>query len=176
MTSLITPIEPTTDESHDSATEVASGSRTMQRVLLVLGLLLATVGGWSVAHRLSASEPAPAGLGPMESIDQSVFAANTGLWIEHVSLVGGGGIIQIRYRVLDIDKSQVIHDTVNVPRIITADGFEISFQRHEHSHERDTRLGSTDNEQLVNIGSAVKRGDKITVIIGLEELPGVVVQ
>jgi len=145
-------------------------------VLLALGLLLAAVGGWSVAHRLSDTESTPVGLGPMESIDQSAFAANTGLWIEHVTLLGGGGIIEIRYRVLDVDKSQVVHDTVNVPRIITADGLEINFQRHEHSHERDTRLGSTDSEQLVNIGSSVRRGDKITVIIGLDELPGVVVQ
>jgi len=172
----MTPTEPTLTEPRESGVQAPSGSRTMQRVLLVVGLLLASVGGWSVSHRLAASEHTPTGLGPMESIDQSVFAANTGLWIEHVSLVGGGGIIQIRYRILDVDKSQVIHDTVNVPRIVTADGFEISFQRHEHSHERDTRLGSTDNEQLVNIGSTVKRGDKITVIIGLDELPGVIVQ
>lgn len=176
MSLLTPPAESTIDESHDSTTDVSSGSRATQRVLLVVGLLLAAVGGWSVAHRLAPSDHTPAGLGPMESIDQSAFAASTGLWIEHVNLVGGGGIIQIRYRVLDVDKSQIVHDTVNVPRIVTADGFEISFQRHEHSHERDTRLGSTDSEQLVNIGSAVQRGDKITVIMGLEELPGVIVQ
>ena len=176
MSPLMTPVESSVRESIGSVDEGAPNSRIVQRVLLVVGLLLATVGGWSVAQRLSSSDPAPAGLGPMESLDQSVFAANTGLWIEHVSLIGGGGIIQIRYRVLDVDKSQVVHDTVNVPRIVTADGFEINFQRHEHSHERNTRLGSTDSEQLVNIGSAVKRGDKITVIIGLDELPGVIVQ
>jgi len=162
------------DQSAPSEAHVASP--VLGRVLLAIGVLLATVGGWSVSSRLFADDSTPSGLGPMESIDQSAFAGDTGIWIEHVSLIGGGGLIEIRFRVLDVDKSEIVHDTVNPPRIVGPDGFEIRYQRHEHSHSDDNRLGGTYQEQLVNLGSKIRRGDRVTVRVGTFELKGVTVQ
>ena len=148
----------------------------MRGVLMVAAVAIAVLAGWTVASRITAGEPAQSGLGPMESIDQSTFAGETGLWIEHVSLTGSAGLIEVRYRILDADKSQIVHDFDNPPRIIAPDGFEIRFQRHEHSHVRDNRLGSTYNEQLVNVGNYLSKGEFVTVAVGEFELAGVPVQ
>jgi len=102
----------------------------------------------------------------MASVDQSEFAGETGIWIESVSLIGGGGLIEIRFRILDVDKSEIVHDTDNPPRIVAEDGFEIRFQRHEHGHDDENRLGGLYQEQLINLGGLVSRGDVITVIVG----------
>lgn len=113
--------------------------------------------------------------GPL-AVDQTEFAANTGIWIEHVGLIGNNGLIEIRYRTLDSDLSSVVHDLENPPRIVTSDGVELRIPPHEHSHARINNLGITYNEQLVNLGGLLSRGEVVTVYFGKYELPGVVVQ
>jgi len=130
-------------------------------------IIVALVVGWSGSSwLLSGDDSAVVGSGPMASVDQSEFAGETGIWIESVSLIGGGGLIEIRFRILDVDKSEIVHDTDNPPRIVAEDGFEIRFQRHEHGHDDENRLGGLYQEQLINLGGLVSRGDVITVIVG----------
>jgi len=161
----------------DSSTKAGPGmGSAMGKLLVALAVAVAAIGGWSLSSRLMADSPAPVGLGPMQRVDQSTFAGGTGIWIEHVSIIGGGGLIEIRYRILDVDKSEVVHDTVNPPRLVTSDGLELRLQRMDHGHDRDNRLGTTYNEQLVNQGGQLQRGETVTVHVGEFELPGVVVQ
>ena len=158
------------------ATAPASDHTPFRGVLMVVAVTIALLAGCTLAGRIGADESAKAGLGPMESVDQSAFAGETGVWIEHVSLIGGGGLIEIRFRILDSDKSEIVHDVVSPPRLIASDGFEVRYQRHEHGHDRVNRLGATYNEQLINIGNQVQRGEIVTVLIGEAELKGVPVQ
>jgi len=139
-------------------------------------VIVALVAGWSGSSwLLGGNDSAVVGSGPMASVDQSEFAGETGIWIESVSLIGGGGLIEIRFRILDVDKSEIVHDTENPPRIIAEDGFEIRFQRHEHGHSDENRLGGVYQEQLMNLGGLVSRGDVITVIVGETVLENVTV-
>lgn len=154
----------------------ASERTPLRGVLMMVAVAVALLAGWTVAGRIGADEPAKAGIGPMENVDQSVFAGETGVWIEHVALIADGGLIEIRFRILDSDKSEIVHDVDNPPRLIGSDGFETRYQRHEHGHDRVNRLGATYNEQLINIGNEVQRGEIVTVLIGDVELKGVPVQ
>jgi len=142
----------------------------------IVALVAVMLSSWSVVTRLTEESSPATGLGPMESVDQAEFAGATGVWIEHVSLVGGNGLIEIRYRILDVEKSEIVHDFDYPPRIIHEDGFELRFQRHEHSHERENRLGATYNEQLVNLATYFSRGDTVTVLVGQHALEGVPIQ
>ena len=145
-----------------------------------LGALIAIVAvglsSWSVVGRLTEPSAPATGLGPMESVDQAAFAGATGVWVEHVRLLGGGGLVEIRYRILDVEKSEIVHDYDYPPRIFHEDGFELRWQRHEHSHVRENRLAATYNEQLVNLGSYFQPGDIVTVYIGEHALEGVPIQ
>ncbi len=145
-------------------------------VLMVAAVAIAVLAGWTLVGRFTTDEAVVSGLGPMESIDQSVFAGETGVWIEHVALIGDGGLIEIRFRILDSDRSQIIHDLDNPPRIVAQDGFELRFQRHEHPHADANKLGITKNEQLVNLGNYFQAGDVVTVMIGNAALEGVPIQ
>jgi len=152
------------------------GATHLRHIMVALAVVVASLGSWTLVSQVLATDATPAGLGPMESVDQSSFAGETGIWIEHVTLLGGGGLIQIRYRILDLDKAVIVHDTVNPPKLITHDGIELQLQRHEHSHERDDRLGQTYDEQLFNLGGQVRAGDRVTIVFGTFDLEGVLVQ
>ncbi|RMH73919.1 MAG: hypothetical protein D6683_13035 [Actinomyces sp.] len=157
-------------------------TRARPAVAVVVAALVAvtTLGAWWTATAVLDRGGERIGIGPRDDLlgglDQSAFAGATGVWIEDVQLVAGGGLINIRYRILDVEKSEVVHDLDNPPRIITSDGFEISFQRHQHAHDRENRLGTIYGEQLVNLGGLVHHGDRVTVIIGTERLEGVTVR
>ncbi len=143
---------------------------------MLAAVAVALIAGWTLTGRLTSEEVPVSGLGPMETVDQSAFAGETGVWIEHVALTGAGGLIEIRYRILDADKSLIVHDYDNPPRIVHDDGFELRFQRHEHSHVRENRLGATYNEQLVNVGAYFEKGDVVTVYVGQVALENVPIQ
>ncbi len=148
-------------------------------VVVAVASLVALSGWWTVTTVLD-GEGTTIGLGPrddlLDGLDQSAFAGATGVWIEEVRLIGGDGLVEIRYRILDSEKSEIVHDLEYPPRLITTSGYEMSFQRHEHSHDRINRLGTIYGEQLINVGNEVKRGDRVTVMIGLEALEGVPVR
>ena len=143
---------------------------------MVAAVAIAVLAGWTMMGRLTSDTAAVSGLGPMENIDQSTFAGETGVWIEHVTLIGGGGLLEIRYRILDSEKSWVVHDLDSPPRLVAADGFELRFQRHEHPHYEANKLGITKNEQLVNLSNYFQRGDVVTVMVGDIALEGVPIQ
>lgn len=168
MTTTMTP--PLTGE-----TEGRNQGSATQLIGSLLVVALLGLAGWAVGSRVLSSDSAPVGQGPAGEIDQSAFAGGTGVWIEHVALVGGGGLIEIRYRILDVDRSEIVHDFDNPPRI-SMQGYELKWQRHEHSHERENRLGATYNEQLVNLGNVFERGDVVDVWIGDYVLEGVTIQ
>lgn len=143
-------------------------------VAVVAALALVGLAGWGAGATMLDGDGAVRS-GPAGELDQSEFAGATGVSIEHVAVVGGGGLVEIRYRVLDVDRSEIVHDFDEPPRI-AMQGYELQWQRHEHSHERDNRLGTTYNEQLVNLGGVFQRGDIVSVRIGPYELEGVEIQ
>ena len=149
------------------------GIDSVSATLIGAAVVLAVICGWLVFSATSRTD-STAAVGPLE-IDQSHFAAETGVWIEHLALLAGGGVIEIRYRIIDGPKSQIVHDLDNPPRLILDDGFELDVPRHEHPHDYENIVASTYNEQVVNLGGMVERGDEVTVVIGTTELPGVTV-
>ncbi len=146
--------------------------RPLRVVLVVAGLVLMVLAVWSQVLRPS-GPPALAGEGPLAGVDQTVFAAETGVWIEHVALVAGDGVLEIRYRILDVDKSEIVHDIDFPPRLVTTGGSEYSIPRHDHAHVRENRLAATYNEQVMNLGGQIERGDVVTVYVGQYAIEGV---
>ncbi|RME47632.1 MAG: hypothetical protein D6796_07450 [Caldilineae bacterium] len=108
--------------------------------------------------------------------EQAAFEAETGIRVVRVVLVGGGGIVDLQYQVLDPDKSLAIHDDDNPPTLVDdASGNVVAIPFHEHSFQ-DLHTAITYHELLMNGGGLLKRGSKVTLTLGTSHLEGIVVQ
>lgn len=106
------------------------------------------------------------------------FEQETGLRLVRVALTGGGGLIDIRWQVLDPDKALVVHDPRSPPAIVDqASCVTVDRTWMQHAHKRkELRMASTYYTLLVNAGGVVRRGSTVTFQVGEARLPGVTVQ
>lgn len=95
-----------------------------------------------------------------------------GIRISSVDITAAGGMIQIRYQVLDGDKAEALHSADTAPMIIGADGVQYSAPGMAgHTHVgKVSGSGSSDTLLLANSGGGVHPGDVVTVRIGDIEL------
>ncbi len=142
--------------------------------VLLVGLLIWLNLNWP---RAVGSGNSSMGRDPMEGISQTAFTDETGIRIIRIFSTAGGGMIDLRYQVVDPDKAIIIHDSENPPVFINeATGQVIDRPYHDHSSRTTLRAGLTYNEILVNEGGVIKPGDLITVRIGQSRLEHVPVQ
>jgi len=146
---------------------------TRRNLLLLAGLmLLAALLVWLLVLRVSASTPA----GPSEQA-RLRFEEETGVRLARIALTAGGGMLDLRYQVLDPDKAVVIHDDEYPPTLIDeASGQAASWPWHAHSSSQELHTAVTYYELLMNPGGLLKRGSAVTVLIGESRLEHVPVQ
>jgi len=130
------------------------------------------------------SSPGTVGLGSsspqaksMAGISQTIFTEETGIRVLRAFSTAGGGMIDLRYQVIDPDKAIIVHDTKNPPALLN-EATEQTIDRpfHDHSSQTQLRAGATYQEIIVNEGGVIKPGDLITVFIGQSRLEHVLVQ
>ncbi len=96
-----------------------------------------------------------------------------GIRIQRVSVIGDGGIVEIRYQLIDADLADVIHqDTVEYgdefPQII-AENITLSIPTFHH-HGGDLVTGREFSILYANADGSIQPGDVVTVKIGDEQL------
>jgi hypothetical protein len=105
------------------------------------------------------------------------FEEATGIRLRWVAVTAGGGMIDLRYQVIDPDKALVVQDQKRPPRIIDeATGRVLSRPWMAHAHRREPRTAVTYHQLLMNAGGILKRGSLVTVVIDDARLEHVVVQ
>jgi hypothetical protein len=145
--------------------------------LAALALVLAGLALWLFTWSMSpAAGPSAPPSDPMAAISQAAFTDATGVRILRVFSTAGGGMIDVRYQVVDPDKAIIVHDTQNPPKLVNeATGQLIDRPFHDHSSKTQLRAGGTYQEILVNEGGVINPGDLITIFIGsdarLEHVP-----
>jgi hypothetical protein len=108
---------------------------------------------------------------------QAAFTEATGVQILRVATTAGGGILDLRYRVLDPDKAVVVHDKERPPQIIHEATRQIANRPFmHHSKGRDLHAAVTYYELLLNPNEVMRPGDAVTVVIGGAKLEHVIVQ
>ncbi len=161
----------TTSKSSQSP---AIGRVTVWAFLATLGLILsAALLAWNRASTQSSSEQKP----EQAVVSQSAFEEATGVHIVRVTLTAGGGMIDLRYLVLDPDKAVIIHEGESSPTIIdeaTGQIFDTPWMNHSHSGEY--QAGVTYYTLLMNSGGVLTKGSKVTVILGGVRLEHIVAQ
>jgi hypothetical protein len=136
-------------------------------VVLALGILLAR--GWRPTST-SGGADAPSGVPTSASIE-----ANYGIRFTSVAVTAGGGMIQIRYQVLDSDKTLAVHDKDVAPFVVDGSGVKYADPGMVgHSHVGTAKApGTSDYILLANARGGVRPGSVVTIKVGDLELRNV---
>ncbi len=176
--------------------DAPSGGQSPHRVRLVgyavgalLALGLAALGFWlttvvrgnpaaatSVPESATATEVVPLAL-QRPIVTEAELAEKSGVKIVYVALTGGGGLIDLRYQVVDPDKAGIIHDENYPPTIVdAASGLVVNSLLMGHSHTGTFNAGQTYYMIFENPGNIVQTGNEVSILIGNAEVENVVVQ
>ncbi len=100
----------------------------------------------------------------------------TGVTITQVAVTGAGGLLDLRFKVLDPDKAHAIHDPATPPAIVDErSGLILSRLFMGHSHSGPYHPAVTYYLVFENNGNWVHRGSKVTVLLGNAQVEHVVV-
>ena len=104
------------------------------------------------------------------------LVARSGVRLVHVAVTGGGGLLDLRFQVVDPDKASSIHDKATPPAIVDeATGIVADELFMGHAHEGTFRPAVTYYLVFENPGDIVKRGGSVTVLLGDAQVQHVVV-
>lgn len=135
-----------------------------QRVWLAgAGIAFAGLAAWMLASQLDHGRPA----GDEAGKARAAFEEATGIRVIYVAVTAGGGMLDMRYQVLDPDKALVVQDKDTPPMVIDeATGVVLSRRWMDHGHKGALRTAVTYHWLLVNSGGVVKRGSKVALRVG----------
>jgi hypothetical protein len=145
------------------------------------GLVVAGIGSYMLTHHPSASgvAPAKAKAAVAEHVPPVVTPAGleekSGVRVAHVAITGAGGLVDLRYQVIDPDKAASVHATA--PELVDeTTGVVVNQLFMGHTHKGVFHAGQTYYLIFNNPGNLVQRGSQVTVVLGDARLPHVPVQ
>jgi hypothetical protein len=132
----------------------------------VIGVLVASGGG-------GAKGPVP--------VSKAAFEEETGIRIVRVAAVGGGGLVDVRFQVLDPDKAIAVHDGDSPLVLMDEESAEVVSTAFHGRHSGGTTQtglnpGATYYLLFSNSGGALRPGDRASVLLGDVRLEHVLVQ
>ncbi len=139
--------------------------------VLVVGILFAR--GWRPESNDTGAKPAATSAAGMPT--SAAIEAKFGVRFLGVDVTSGGGMIQLRYQVLDSDKTAAIHEPDVAPFVIDSSGAKYADPGMVgHSHVAKTQSpGTSDYILLANARGGVKPGSIVTIKVGELELRNV---
>jgi hypothetical protein len=128
----------------------------------------------------STARQAVAKVAPVEwqrpTVSAKGLADRTGVRLTRVSVTGAGGLLDLRYQVVDPDKAAAIHDAETPPAIIDErTGLVINQLFMGHSHKGQMKAAVTYYLVFESPNNWVHRGSKVTVLLGDAQVEHVVV-
>lgn len=129
----------------------------------------------AVALGLLASCSSGAGAGGPTPEARAAFEAETGVHVVRVAVTGGGGLVDLRYEVVDAGKAQHLQHVP--PTLVDAGSGEvIDTYLMDHAHSAPAEAGHTYPLIFVNERGLVERGGEVAVVIGGTRLEQVAVE
>lgn len=135
------------------------------------GLALAVaVPAYLLTRQSSQAESTPAVAAEQTArpiLDESAFGAATGVRVTQVAITGDGGIVDLRYQVLDPDRAGAVHSPETPPSLVDErTGLEVNQLVMGHSHKGNLNAGVSYYLLFFNPGNLVQPGDTVTVQLG----------
>lgn len=169
------------------APQLRGGSSRRVRILgLLAGVVvavLALAGTLAVTH-LVRDDPPPrsaAAAVPMAWSRPAVSGAGLvdriGVKITQLAVTGDGGLIDLRYQVIDPDKASGLHDQSSPPAVVDERTGVVAHDLFmQHSHSAPFAFGETYYLVFDNPGNLVRRGGYVTVLLGDAQVDHVLVR
>ncbi|MCI0519023.1 MAG: hypothetical protein L0Z70_02055 [Chloroflexi bacterium] len=140
----------------------------LKSVLPLLALIVFVVGGFAVYQFLSGRQAAAeeAKIAAEQEKAADAIADKWGFRVVRVAPLAEGGMLELRFQVVDPDKVIFMFDEVeNIPVLIDEDsGVEVTLGDLPHSH--NVPAGLYEYIIYTNVSGAVKPGDLVTLKVG----------
>ena len=121
------------------------------------------------------AEPPPHWQRP--SVSASGLAERSGVRLIRVAVTGGGGLLDLRYQVIDPNKAAAVHEARTPPAIIDEHtGLVLNRLLMGHAHHGQLKAAVSYYLIFENTGNWVRRGSEVTVLLGNAQVEHVVVK
>lgn len=155
----------------DPVTGTKSGRRLRIRLagaLAGVAVVVAALGAWHLSRDAgpATASPVPA------SWARPVVAAEdlgqaSGVLITRVAVTGDGGLVDLRFRMVDPDRAHALHAAGTPPAVVDErTGLVVHELLMNHAHTGAYRAGVTYYLVFTNPGNWVHRGGPVTVLLG----------
>lgn len=142
-----------------------SRTRTLQFLSGALLVAALVVSPWA-ARRLAPSAPRVATL--TTDISTATLEARYGLKVTRIAVTGGGGLVELRFTVLDAEKAkQLLRDQQSTPRLVAEDSGHVLYAPQQSSWRKvRVQQGAQCFVLFPNVRSAVKSGTRVALAFG----------
>jgi hypothetical protein len=152
------------------------------RIAGFLAGVLIAAGIWALALWLpqrasggSSVDPPPQWQRP--SVSAAGLAERSGVRLVRVAVTGGGGLLDLRYQVVDPNKAVAVHENQTPPAIIDErTGLVLNRLLMGHAHHGKLKPAVSYYLIFENTGNWVRRGSEVTVLLGDAQVEHVVVK
>jgi hypothetical protein len=145
----------------------AQAGRRVRRRLIALAVMLSlvAVGGCFQAWRQHRASDIRNGT---TLVTADGMAARYGIDIDLLAVTAAGGLVELRYQVVDPDKAApLVHDPDLSPALVSEEtGRTLVMSTPPHHHGTELQLGGTYFFLMANAETALHKGDDVTLIIG----------
>ena len=149
-------------------------------VLLAAGLGVLGWGalGWGLPWRSGggAADVDPPVAWQRTPVPVAGLVERSGVRLVRVAVTGGGGLLDLRFQVVDPQKAAAVHDRRTPPAIVDErTGLVFSQLLMDHAHTGALKPAVTYYLVFENTGNWVRRGTEVTVLLGDAQVGDVVV-
>ena len=111
------------------------------------------------------------------AVTASGLAERSGVRLVRVAVTGGGGLLDLRYQVVDPSKAVAVHEARTPPAIIDErTGLVLNRLLMGHAHHGQLKPAVSYYLIFENTGNWVRRGSEVTVLLGDAQVEHVVVK
>jgi hypothetical protein len=130
-----------------------------------------------LAIRTDRSSPQPKTHALPAVVSAAGLLERSGVRVVRVAASGGGGLLDLRFQVVDPERAAAVHDADTPPALVDErTGGAIAGLFMGHSHHGWFKAGVTYYLVFENPGTLVRRGDRVSVVLGPARLQHVRVQ
>ena len=151
------------------------------RIAGFLAGVLIAAGIWTLALWLQHSSAGPSAAPPpawqRPAVSASGLAGRSGVRLIRVAVTAGGGLLDLRYQVVDPNKATAVHEARTPPAIIDEHtGLVLNRLLMGHAHHGQLKPAVSYYLIFENTGNWVHRGSEVTVLLGDAQVEHVVVK
>ena len=131
----------------------------------------------SAARPSASANVAPPPQWQRPAVSASGLAERSGVRLVRVAVTAGGGLLDLRYQVIDPNKAAAVHEARTPPAIADErTGLVLNRLLMGHAHQGQLKPAVSYYLIFENTGNWVRRGSEVTVLLGNAQVEHVVVK